>query len=88
MPQNSDEDCCSILCEAAIKTLKEGKLARDDNIPAELVQAGGETMFDMTSVCNMEKKAKCLPIDIISGDCTPKEKNLTAMPKLSNNQSH
>ena len=35
--------------EAAVKALKMGKSAGVDNIPAELVQAGGETM---TAICN------------------------------------
>ena len=39
--------------EAAVKALKMGKAAGVDNIPAELVQAGGEAMIDiMTSICN------------------------------------
>ena len=33
--------------EAAVKTLKIGKSAGVDNIPAELVQAGGEAMIDI-----------------------------------------
>ena len=39
--------------EAAVKALKMGKSAGVDNIPAELVQAGGETMIDiLTTICN------------------------------------
>ena len=39
--------------EAAIKALKMGKSAGVDNIPAELVQAGGEAMIDiLTAICN------------------------------------
>ena len=39
--------------EAAVKALKVGKSAGVDNIPAELVQAGRETMIDiLTSICN------------------------------------
>ena len=33
--------------EAAVKSLKKGKSVGVDNIPSELVQAGGETMIDM-----------------------------------------
>ena len=33
--------------EAAVKSLKKGKLAGVDNIPTELVQAGGKAMIDM-----------------------------------------
>ena len=39
--------------KAAVKALKMGKSAGVDNIPAELVQAGGEAMIDiLTSICN------------------------------------
>ena len=39
--------------EAAVKALKMGKSAGVDNIPAELVQAGGEAMIDiLTTICN------------------------------------
>ena len=34
--------------EAAVKSLKKGKSAGVDNIPSELVQAGGEAMADVT----------------------------------------
>ena len=33
--------------EIAVVSLKKGKSVGVDNIPAELVQAGGETMFDV-----------------------------------------
>ena len=39
--------------EIAVALLKKGKSAGVDNIPAELVQAGGETMIDvLTEICN------------------------------------
>ena len=39
--------------EAAVKALKMRKSAGVDNIPAELVQAGGEAMIDiLTAICN------------------------------------
>ena len=39
--------------EVAVKALKMGKSAGVDNIPAELVQAGGEAMIDiLTTICN------------------------------------
>ena len=44
------EDLQSILreeVEIAVASLKKGKSAGVDNIPAELVQAGGETMRDV-----------------------------------------
>ena len=55
-PQIPDEVQHHILLEeveAAIKALKKGKSAGVDNIPAELVQSGGEAMIDtLTSICN------------------------------------
>ena len=39
--------------EIAVASLKKGKSATMDNIPAELVQASGETMIDvLTEICN------------------------------------
>ena len=39
--------------KAAVKALNTGKSAGVDNIPAELVQAGGEAMIDiLTAICN------------------------------------
>ena len=39
--------------EAAVKALKMGKSASEDNIPAELVQTGGEAMIDiLTTISN------------------------------------
>ena len=55
-PQIPDEEHHPILreeVEAAVKALKMGKLASMNNIPAELVQAGGEAMIDILSaICN------------------------------------
>ena len=51
-----EEDLQPILreeVEIAVASLKRGKSAGVDNIPAELVQAGGETMIDvLTETCN------------------------------------
>ena len=55
-PSISHNDSCPILreeVEAAVKSLKKGKSAGMDNIPSELVQAGGEAMIDMLLIiCN------------------------------------
>ena len=55
-PQIPDEEHHPILreeLEEAVKALKMGKSAGVDNIPAELVQAGGEAMIDiLTAICN------------------------------------
>ena len=54
--QPPEEDLQPILrkeVEIAVASLKKGKSAGVDNIPAELVQAGGETMIDvLTEICN------------------------------------
>ena len=55
-PQIPDEEHHPILreeVEAAVKALKMEKSTGVDNIPAEIVQAGGEAMIDiLTSICN------------------------------------
>ena len=54
--QPPEEDLQPILyekAEIAVASLKKGKSSGLDNIPAELVQAGGETMVDvLTEICN------------------------------------
>ena len=54
-PQIPDEEHHPILreeVEAAVKAMKMGKSAGVDNIPAELVQAGGEAMINiLTTIC-------------------------------------
>ena len=53
--QPPEEDLQLILreeVEITVASLKKGKSAGVDNIPAELVQAGGETMIDvLTEIC-------------------------------------
>ena len=55
-PQTDTEDDHPILrreVEAAVQSLKKGKSAGVDNIPAELVQAGGEDVITaLTTICN------------------------------------
>ena len=55
-PQTDTEDDHPILpteVEAAVQLLKKGKSAEVDNIPAELVQAGGEDVITaLTTICN------------------------------------
>ena len=56
VPPPTNNDSYSILreeVEAAVRSLKKGKSAGVDNIPSELVQAGGEAMIDMLLIiCN------------------------------------
>ena len=55
-PQTDREDDHPILrkeVKAAVQSLKRGKSAGVDNIPAELVQAGGEDVITaLTTICN------------------------------------
>ena len=55
-PQTDTEDDHPILrkdVEAAVQSLKKGKSAGVDNIPAELVQAGGKDIITaLTTICN------------------------------------
>lgn len=55
-PPSTNENTHPILreeVEAAVKSLQKGKSAGADNIPAELIQAGGEAMIDaLTHICN------------------------------------
>ena len=55
-PQTNTEDVRTILCkevEAAVQSVKKGKLAGVDNIPAELVQAGGQDVITaLMTICN------------------------------------
>ena len=55
-PQTDTEDDHPILrkeVEAAVQSLKKGKSAGVDNIPAELAQAGGEDVITaLTTICN------------------------------------
>ena len=49
--------------EAAVKSLKPGKSTGVDNIPAELIQAGRETMIDAPlNICNKIWQIGKLPI--------------------------
>ena len=63
--QPPEEDLQPILreeVEIAVASLKKGKSAGLDNIPAELVQAGGETMIDvLTEICNRTWRTGDLP---------------------------
>ena len=75
------EDLQSILREAieiAVATFKKEKTARVDNIPAELSQAGGETMTDvLTKICQRFGKQKNgLPMDSVADYYTPEKGNL------------
>ena len=55
VPRQTEDDCPILRkeVEAAVQSLKKGKSAGVDNIPAELVQAGGEDVISaLTTICN------------------------------------
>ena len=73
-------------------SLKKGKSAGVDNIPAELVQAGGETMMDvLTEICSGVWRTgewpapwtRSLIITLPGGGG-----QLAALPELQNYQPH
>ena len=84
-PQISDEDHHPILreeVETGVKALKMGKSAGVANIPAELVQAGGEAMIDiLTTICNKIWKTREWPTTWTYH--TSKERQLAAVPEPS-----
>ena len=89
-PQIPDEEHHPILreeVEAAVKVLKIGKLAGVDNIPAELVQAGGEAMIDILSATRFGRQENG-HMDSIPSYHTPKERQLAAVPELQNHQAY
>ena len=68
--------------EAAVKSLKKGKSAGVDNIPSELVQAGGEAMIDvLLIICNKIWQAGEWPTPWTDHH-SAKERQPTTMPKL------
>ena len=54
--QLPEEDLQQIFCDVvkiSVASMKSGKSAGVDNIPAELIQAGGDTMIDvLKEICN------------------------------------
>ena len=82
-PQTDTEDDHPILrreVEAAVQSLKKGKTTGVDNIPAEVVQAGGEDVLSaLTTICNKIWQAGEWP--------TPWTQSLTiTLPKKGNLQ--
>ena len=73
--------------EAAVKSLKKGKSSGVDNIPSELVQAGGEAMIDMLpNICSLADRRVANTLDSVADHHSPKERQPTAMPKLPYHQ--
>ena len=74
--------------EVAVQSLKKGKSARVDNIPAELVQAGGEDVITgLTTICNKICQTGEWPIPWTQSlvITLPKNRQPAAVPELPNN---
>ena len=93
-PQTDTEDDHPILrreVEAAVQSLKKGKSAGVDNIPAELVQAGGEDVITtLMTICNRIWQTGEWPTPWTQSLVIklPKKGDLTAVPELPNNKPH
>ena len=90
-PQTDTEDDHPILrkkVEAAVQSLKRGKSAGVDNIPAELVQAGAEDVI--TTLATICKKIwqTANPVDPVLCHHTSQERQPAAVPELLNDQPH
>ena len=93
--QTDTEDDHPILhreVEAAVQSSKKGKSAGVDNIPAELVQAGGEDVITaLTTICNKKDLADrrmANPMDPVLSHHTSQERQPAAVPDLLNNKPH
>ena len=93
-PHSTNQDDLPILreeVEAAVTSLKKRKSAGVDNIPAELVQAGGEAMIDALHIIYSKiwQTGKWQnPVDAVTDHHATKEREPANVPKLSHNQSY
>ena len=77
--------------EAAVKLLKKGKSAGVDNIPAELLQQGGEAMVNAPTNYlqqDLADRGMAYTVDPVSSHHPPKERQFTAIPELPHHQSY
>ena len=92
-PQTDTEDEHPILrrkVEASVQ-LKKGKSAGVDNIPAELVQAGGEDVITaLTTICNKiwQTRRMSNPMDPVLSHHTSQERQPAAVSELPNDKPH
>ena len=77
--------------EAAVRSLRKGKSAGVDSIPAELVQAGGEDVIT-TLTTNLHQDLAdgrmANPLDPVLSHHTSQERQPAAVPELPNDQPH
>ena len=93
--QTDTEDDRPILrreVEASVQSLKKGKSAGADNIPAELVQAGREDVITaLTTICKQQDLADrrmANLMDPVLSHHTSQERQPAAVPELLNNKPH
>ena len=74
--------------EAEVKALQMGKSAGVDNIPAEFVKAGGDTMTDILNYLqqDIENRRMANRLDKPLVIILPKKGNLQMCQKLQNHQ--
>ena len=87
------EDDHPILCkelEAAVQLLEKGKSARVDNIPVELVQAGGKDVITaLMAICKKIWQTGEWPTPWTQSlVITSQERQPVAVPELLNDQPH
>ena len=93
-PQTDTEDDHPLLrreVEAAVQSLKKWKSAGVNNIPAELVQAGGEDVITaLTTICHKiwQTARMANPMGPVLSHHTSQERHPAAVPELPNNQTH
>ena len=93
-PQTDTEDDHPNLrreMEAAVQLLKKWKSAGFDNIPAELVQAGGEDVITaLTTICDKiwQTGKMANPMDPVLSHHISQERQPAAVPELPNNKPH
>ena len=91
-PQTDTEDDRPILCrevEAAAQSLKKGTSDGVDNIPAELVQAGGEDVITALTKClqqDLADRRMANTMDPVLSHQTSQERQPAAVPELPNDQ--
>ena len=89
-PKTDTEDDHHILhreVEAAVQSLKKGKSAGVDNIPAELVQTGGEDAITILQH-DLADRRMANPVDPVLSHRTSQERQPAPVPELPNSQTH
>ena len=77
--------------EASVQLFKKGKSGGVDNIPAELVPAGGEDVITpLTTICNKDLAGRRManPVDPVLSHHTSQERQPAAVPELLNDWPH